>query len=64
MFDSVEYREATNHFNSEQIRRLDKLQEKFKEVSIPVQILKTDNRATVAIVFERINKLGVALDTL
>ncbi len=40
------------------------MQEKFKEVSVPVQILKTDNRATVAIVFERINRLGVALDTL
>ena len=64
MFDPVEYRGATDQLNSEQIRRLDKLQEKFKEVSIPVQILKTDNRATVAIVFERINRLGVALDTL
>ncbi|GET42635.1 DUF262 domain-containing protein [Microseira wollei] len=64
LFESVRYREATDKFNDEQIKRLDKLQEKFKEVSIPVQILKTDNRATVAIVFERINRLGVALDTL
>ncbi|HEY9300736.1 MAG TPA: DUF262 domain-containing protein, partial [Phormidium sp.] len=64
LFDSVKYREATAQFNNEQIRRLDKLQEKFKEVSVPIQVLKTDNRATVAIVFERINRLGVALDTL
>jgi hypothetical protein len=64
LFDSVKYREATAKFNNEQIRRLDKLQEKFKEVSVPIQVLKTDNRATVAIVFERINRLGVALDTL
>lgn len=64
LFDSVKYREATARFSNEQIRRLDKLQEKFKEVSIPVQILKTDDRAIVAIVFERINRLGMALDTL
>ena len=63
-FDSVKYREATEAFNNDQIRRLDKLQEKFKEVSIPVQILKTEDRATVAIVFERVNRLGMKLDTL
>lgn len=63
-FDSVRYREATSQFENEQIRKLDKLQEGFKEVSIPVQVLKTDNRATVAIVFERINRLGAPLDTL
>lgn len=40
------------------------MQEKFKEVSIPVQILKTEDRATVAIVFERVNRLGMKLDTL
>jgi Protein of unknown function DUF262 len=48
LFDSVLYREATNKFNDNNdiIRKLDKLQERFKELSIPVQILKTDNRAT------------------
>jgi Protein of unknown function DUF262 len=64
LFDPVKYRGATAKFNNEQIKQLDELQDKFKEVSIPVQILKTDNRSTVAIVFERINRLGVALDTL
>lgn len=64
LFDSVKYREATSGFANDQIRRLDKLQEKFKEVSIPVQILKTDDRTIVAIVFERVNRLGMELDTL
>ena len=35
-----------------------------KEVSIPVQILKTEDRPIVAIVFERVNRLGMKLDTL
>ncbi|MFM6002357.1 MAG: DUF262 domain-containing protein, partial [Sphaerospermopsis kisseleviana] len=64
LFDSVKYRYATNQFTEEQIQRLDKLQEKFKEVSIPAQILKTEDRAIVAIVFERVNRLGMKLDTL
>ncbi|MBD2296694.1 DUF262 domain-containing protein [Anabaena sphaerica FACHB-251] len=64
LFDSVKYRDATEKFTKEQIRRLDTLQEKFKEVSIPAQILKTEDRAIVAIVFERVNRLGMKLDTL
>lgn len=64
LFDSVKYREATSKFTNGQIKRLDKIQEKFKEISIPSQILKTDDRAIVAIVFERVNRLGMELDTL
>lgn len=64
LFDSVKYRAATEHLAPAQIAVVDKLQEKFKEVSIPVQLLKSEERSIVAIVFERINHLGVALDTL
>lgn len=64
LFDSVKYRVATEYLKPEQIAVVDKLQEKFKEVSIPVQLLKSEDRSIVAIVFERINHLGVALDTL
>nr|WP_315848397.1 DUF262 domain-containing protein [uncultured Rhodoferax sp.] len=64
LFDSVKYRAATEHLTAEHIAVVDKLQEKFKEVSIPVQLLKSEDRSIVAIVFERINHLGVALDTL
>lgn len=64
LFDSVKYRAATAYLKPEQIEVIDKLQEKFKEVSIPVQLLKSEDRSIVAIVFERINHLGVALDTL
>ncbi len=64
LFDSVKYRAATALLKPEKVAVVDKLQEKFKEVSIPVQLLKSEDRSIVAIVFERINHLGVALDTL
>ncbi|MBC7376401.1 MAG: hypothetical protein H7346_03070 [Burkholderiaceae bacterium] len=44
--------------------RLDVLYAKFTQARIPVQTFETDERAAVAIVFERINRLGVELDTL
>jgi hypothetical protein len=64
IFDSVKYREATESLPKEDIARIDKLQENFKEVQIPVQVLKTEDRSIVAIVFERVNRLGMQLDTL
>jgi hypothetical protein len=64
IFDSVKYREATENLPTEDVACIDKLQEKFKEVQIPVQVLKTEDRSIVAIVFERVNRLGMALDTL
>jgi len=64
LFESVKYRSATEGLAPEMISVLDKLQERFKEVTIPVQVLKTEDRSIVAIVFERINRLGLALDTL
>lgn len=64
LFDSVRYRATTEHLKPDQIAVVDKLQEKFKEVQIPVQLLKSEERSIVAIVFERINHLGMPLDTL
>ncbi|WP_210414532.1 hypothetical protein [Leptospira gomenensis] len=42
---------------------IDDLQTKFKESQIPIQFLETEDKAKVAIVFERINRRGVDLDT-
>jgi len=66
LFDSVKYRLATDRFrdNADILRQLDELQATFKEVTIPVQVLTTEERSSVAIVFERINRLGMELDTL
>ena len=63
LFDIVKYRQATQGMNNEQVRIIDSLQEKFKEAKVPFQILETDNKSKVAIVFERINRKGIPLDT-
>jgi hypothetical protein len=40
------------------------MQAVFKEVRIPLQVFRTEEKATVAIIFERVNRQGVPLDTL
>lgn len=64
LFDSVAYREATEGLDKETTAIIDKLQEAFKEVTVPIQLVKTEDRSIVAIVFERVNRLGQELDTL
>jgi hypothetical protein len=64
LFDVVAYRQATTDLGEDLLRRIDGLQARFKEVRIPVQTFSIEDRATVAIVFERVNRKGVELDTL
>ena len=64
LFDTTAYRAATAALKDEAIKRVDEMQSVFKETKIPVQISKTDDKATVAIIFERVNRQGVELDTL
>jgi hypothetical protein len=64
LFDVVKYRQATDRLEGGDLLLIDQLQEKFKEVMIPTQTFTTDERARVAIVFERVNRLGMELDTL
>lgn len=64
LFDTVKYRRATSKLAEGTLERIDELQAIFKEVKIPYQTLETDDKSKVAIVFERINRKGVPLDTL
>ena len=64
LFDTTAYRAATEGLNVETIKRIDEMQAIFKETKIPVQVSKTEDKATVAIIFERVNRQGVELDTL
>lgn len=63
LFDPVKYREKTDILDETIIPIIDELQTKFKEARIPVQFIETEDKAKVAIVFERINRKGVELDT-
>lgn len=66
LFDTVGYREATGIFSDDEdrLKFIDLLQAKFKEARLPVQTISTEDKDTVAIVFERVNQRGVPLDTL
>lgn len=61
-FDVTNYRVATSKLTNDQAIEIDSVQSKFKEAVVPTQEIVTDDRAKVAIVFERVNRLGVELD--
>lgn len=63
-FDTTAYRRATQLLSDPQAEVIDAVQSIFKEAKIPTQDIVTDNRGKVAIVFERVNRLGVELDVL
>lgn len=64
LFDTTAYRKATAGFDEALAKKIDDMQTVFKEVRIPVQQFRTEDKATVAIIFERVNRQGVPLDTL
>jgi hypothetical protein len=62
LFKTVEYRKATEHLNIEILNRVDEMQSRFKEYLIPNETFESSDRTKVAIVFERINRAGTALN--
>lgn len=61
-FDVTAYRIATRELADDKAIQIDSVQAIFKEAVIPTQEIVTENRSKVAIVFERVNRLGVELD--
>lgn len=64
LFDTTAYRRATAPLDESTAKRVDDMQSVFKEMRIPIQMFKTEEKAAVAIIFERVNRQGVPLDTL
>ena len=64
IFNPPAYRQFLKTMSEDIAEKVDTLYERFNHARIPVQTFKSDDRAAVAIVFERINRLGIALDTL
>lgn len=64
LFNTSEYRRLTKDMDDQLADKIDSMQAVFKEVSIPCQTFKTEQKEKVAIIFERINRQGVPLDTL
>jgi hypothetical protein len=63
-FSPHEYRTATRALDEQIALKLDTVQKRFLQVILPVQTFQTDEQARVAIVFERVNRLGIRLDAL
>ncbi len=64
LFNPPEYRKFLRSMSDEIADKVDLLYQRFTTARIPIQTFATDDRTAVAIVFERINRLGVELDTL
>jgi hypothetical protein len=64
LFDTVAYRKQTKQFDDKLATRIDNMQARFKEARLPLQMFRTEDKGTVAVIFERINRQGVPLDTL
>lgn len=64
LFNTTEYRKLTRTMSDELALKIDAMQTVFREARIPVQTFRTDEKEKVAIIFERINRQGVPLDTL
>lgn len=64
LFDSTAYRKATKNLEESNVKKIDSMQKIFTQARIPIQILVTEEKPTVSIVFERVNRRGVPLDTL
>jgi hypothetical protein len=62
LFDTIKYRKSTASLDDELVRKVDALQERFKEYIIPNETFVSDDRNNVAIVFERINRAGTELN--
>lgn len=62
LFSPPAYRAATKDLQEDLALRIDAMQKRFLQATLPVQSFETDSQAEVAIVFERVNRLGIALD--
>ena len=64
LFDIDKYAGLTRAMeDKDSLKRIDDMRNRFTTIQIPAQITKTEDRATVAIIFERVNRQGVALNT-
>lgn len=64
MFDVTAWGKYTRTISDQsQLSTLDQLQALFKEAVIPVETVETEDHSKIAIIFERINRGGVPLDT-
>ncbi len=62
-FNTAQYGKITRTITIEKAEIIDKVRESFQISQIPYEMTSTTDRSTVAIIFERVNRQGVELDT-
>lgn len=62
-FDVPGWRRETKSLPDELAERIEEVRSVFQQSNIPTQYIETNDRSRVSIVFERVNRLGVRLDT-
>jgi hypothetical protein len=60
--DPVTFSEQTRGLREERNHEIVRAQQRFVETLIPAETFETEDRASVAIVFERVNRMGIELD--
>lgn len=63
LFDVTAYGALVRKLGDAEAKLIDDLQTRFKEAQIPVETIETNDHSKIAIVFERVNRGGVPLDT-
>lgn len=61
--EPVEFSLITRELPDEKHREIATVQQRFLSLLIPVQTFEAEDRTSVAIVFERVNRMGIPLDT-
>jgi len=61
--EPVEFSLLTRNLSADRHREIARVQQKFLSLLVPVQTFETEDRQSVAIVFERVNRMGIPLDT-
>lgn len=62
-FDPVRFAQEQRQLDDERLTEIVQVQSRFTGTLIPVETFAEEDRASVAIVFERVNRLGIKLDT-
>lgn len=63
IFRPIDYHKHVNNLNEKNQKLITEVYQKFLEFNLPSQEIETDDKESVAIIFERINRAGEPLDT-
>ena len=63
IFDTVRFFEIANGLSTENKNKVIELQRRFQEFQLNLDVIEFDNKDEIAIIFARVNRAGIRLDT-